>query len=156
MGERQVRQTPYPSLRPPSSRFTSVLIHQHLGSSALCHKRPPLLKSLLFQVASINAMCYTITEGVRFGCGHYTPLRILGLSERCMDERCMTSETHPKDCQQCPGSCRLVRTTGEERVRFRMNGWCSSCRYMLQRHTSAPPDSSPDNPTTPSQPQPSL
>ena len=147
-------------LNSPVLWSTNVSVHQCsvcqcLGSSAPHHKRPPLFDHSCFRSPALH-MCYTITEGVRFGCGHYAPLCILGLSEWCMDKQCVTSETHPRDCQQCSGNCQVVRTSGEERIRFRMNGWCSSCRYMLQQRTPAPLGSSPDNPATPSQPQPSL
>jgi hypothetical protein len=83
-------------------------------------------------------MCFVIIDVIQYGCGHTLPtpgaFDNYEIALTCEDERCVSSERHPPGCTHLDNSnperaCRQILIRSTERVRFKVHGGCSPCRY---------------------------
>ena len=75
-------------------------------------------------------MCHFLVAGVRYGCRHFTPVRLEEIIAQCHDDQCRTSATHPSDCQCDRRRCYTILDVGARRTMSRLATFCPTCRYF--------------------------
>ncbi|KAH8119418.1 hypothetical protein DFH11DRAFT_1564915 [Phellopilus nigrolimitatus] len=76
-------------------------------------------------------MCNYITEGTKFGCGHYIITRKVSKID-CGSKRCVHSALHKRPCPDC--CCeKFMGPDREERVTLTVpDKYCDHCAYWYQ------------------------
>ncbi|EJD02949.1 uncharacterized protein FOMMEDRAFT_20143 [Fomitiporia mediterranea MF3/22] len=76
-------------------------------------------------------MCNLITEGTKFGCGHYVITRKVSKID-CGNKRCVHSAMHRRPCPDCYCE-KFMGPDREERVTLTIGDkYCDHCSYWYQ------------------------
>jgi len=76
-------------------------------------------------------MCNYITEGTKYGCGHYQITKKVAKID-CMSDFCTHSSRHRRPCHDCRCE-KFVGPDREERTTLTLPEYCDHCSYWYQR-----------------------